>query len=352
MSGAISSVSAASMINPAWHPSAEQEARLNHQLDGVEHALNGVVKDSTKSSNIPAHETRVQQQAREAAEAKITRQQQIVREAKEAEVTLREQQAREAREHGLPAPCVAPAAMLLPADPISATQDQTAPAVVGGVQARLLTSRTTSSDPSNTMPAAAGTVGEGTHPLRPVPQNGGELSEALTTVADINAIINDIDPTLLADPSQKGEGRLKGLPYGKMFEAAGKATGIDPAILYADSQVETGDNKNGRILVPNNVNPIQTAPGVWPTTANAATNLFTGAYVMKDYINRADGDLKCGLNAYNSGNLAREETGFADGYTGYYEGVMAALGNVEKAIKNPSIIEPGQGGNVSVESQI
>ncbi len=218
-------------------------------------------------------------------------------------------------------------------------------------QTRLMSSNTDAQQPVGTFPAA-GTVGEGTHPLRPVPQNGGERSETPTTVDDINAVINDIDPTLLTDPSQKGEGRLKGLPYGKMFEAAGAATGIDPALLYADAQVETGDNKFGRILVPNNINPIQTAPGVWPTTANAATNLFTGAYVMKEYINRADGDLERGLIAYNTGSLQPGERGFADGYPGYYEGVMAAYGRVEQAIKDPSIIEPGQGGNVSTESQI
>lgn len=195
-------------------------------------------------------------------------------------------------------------------------------------------------------------LGEGTHPLHMVPKNGGELSQAPTTVADINAVIKEIDPTLLTDPSQKGEGKLKGLPYGKMFEAAGAATGIDPALLYADSQVETGVDKNGRVLVPNNINSIQTAPCVWPTTENAATNLFTGAYVMKDYIDKADDNLKRGLNAYHTGNLDQREKGFADGYSGYYEGVMAAHGNVEKAIKDPSIIEAGQGGNVSIASQI
>ncbi len=199
---------------------------------------------------------------------------------------------------------------------------------------------------------AGGILGPGTHPLRPVSQNGGEHKEKPTTVADINAIIKKIDPSLLTKPSQVGQGALKGLPYGKMFEAAGKAAGIDPALLYADVQVETGDNKNGRVLVPNNINPIQTAPGVWPTTANAATNLFTGAYVMRDYIDRAGGDLKRGLNAYNTGDLSPGQKGFADGYAGYYEGVMAARANVAKAIADPSIIQPGQGDHVSVASQI
>ena len=380
MNGTTTSFSASTAATSAWHPSAREEARLNLQLTGVEQALDNVVRGSGRAGDNSAHETRDQQQAREAADAKVTCQKQLAREAKELEATLQAQKEREAREHGL-APPGAPtgATATGTATPLDGgsgiSQDSLAAANVSGIQAGLLSSRSSRSSGSSGMsgmsgisassalwPAAsadatsalpaAGADGEGTHPLRPVPQNGGERSEAPTTVADINAIINDIDPTLLTDPSQKGEGQLKGLPYGKMFEAAGKATGINPAILYADSQVETGDNKNGRILVPNNINPIQTAPGVWPTTKNAATNLFTGAYVMKDYINRADGDLKRGLNAYNTGNLAPEETGFADGYAGYYEGVMAALGNVEKAIKDSSIIEPGQGGNVSVASQI
>ena len=355
MSGAITAVSASATRIAHLHLTAQQEARLDHHLDGVEHALDAVVKDSGKPSKRPVHETRAQQQACEVAEHESTRQEQQIREAREHEVALRAQQEREAREHGLPPlqpPTGAPAAGSASQVPAKRrVHAKAAPPKVAKTHARTF-SATPTSKPPVTGGHAAVQVNEGTHPLEPVPLNGGERGEAPTTLADINAIINDLDPTLLTDPSQKGQGRLKGLPYGKMFEAAGVATGIDAAILYADSQVETGDNKHGRILEPNNINPIQTAPGVWATTDNAATNLLTGAYVMKDYINRAGGDLKRGLNAYNTGNLAPGETGFADGYAGYYEGVMAAYGNVEKAIRDPSIIEPGQGGNVSVGSQI
>jgi hypothetical protein len=362
MSATISPVLPSTAAGQPQSSSPDQNARLNRYLDRVEHALDGLVRSSNKTSvKIPAHETREQQQVREGAQAKITRKNQLVREAKEAEVTLRNQKEREAKEHGLPSPGGAANKSFASAATLSSTNLDASkggarpvgitPQFNRGSQARLFSANIDRTEPSSGA-KVSGPIGAGTHLLRPVPKNGGELSEAPTTVADINAIIKDIDSSLLTDPSQKGEGKLKGLPYGKMFEAAGKATGIDPAILYADSQVETGDNKNGRILVPNNINPIQTAPGVWPTTENAATNLFTGAYVMKDYINRADGDLKRGLNAYNTGNLAPSETGFADGYDGYYEGVMAAHANVQKAIKDPSIIEPGQGGNVSVASQI
>ena len=358
MIGAISSVLPSTTADQRLAPPPDQDARLNHDLDRVTHALDGLISSSSKSSSakIPAQETREQQQAREGTEAKITRASQLIREAGEAKDTLRSQKEREAREHGMQSsggPANTSSAAVAP--PLSTVSDASvpgkAPAAVGGAQFRMLSAHADRREPNSSV-SDSSVVGPGTHPLRPVPKNGGALGETPTSVTDINTIIKDIDPTLLTDPSQKGEGKLKGLPYGKMFEAAGKATGIEPALLYADSLVETGDNKNGRILVPNNINPIQTAPGVWPTTGNAATNLFTGAYVMKDYINRAGGDLKRGLNAYNTGNLAPSETGFADGYAGYYEGVMAAHSNVEKAIKDPSIIQPGQGGNVSVASQI
>lgn len=308
---------------------------------------------------IPANETPAAQQKREALGHELARAEQQKREAEGHQKARQEQLEREGRgaqEHGTSPSGThddpyagASSARRVPVAEISAMSADTAN--VERMDVKLASAKLGYSNVSGGLDTE-GMVTKGTHPLRPVPQNGGELSEKPTTLGDINAIIKDIDPSLLTDPAQKGDGKLKDLPYGKMFEAAGKATGIDPVLLYADAQVETGDNLHSRVLVPNNINPIQTAPGVWPTTANAATNLFMGAFVMKDYINRADGDLKRGLNAYNTGNLDPSEKGFAHGYAGYYEGVMSAYANVQKAIKDPSIIEPGQGGNVSIESQI
>ncbi|MES2832764.1 MAG: hypothetical protein V4695_12320 [Pseudomonadota bacterium] len=379
----MSSISPVSSAQSAISHGVEAQKPADHSkaIDGLK-AMIGQLKEQLgvgnkkegangqQSEAIPANETREAQQIREAKGHELARNEQEKREAEGHKKARQEQQEREAKEHGEPAPGASDSAAA--ADSSSqhrSSQSDALPEAGGkadplsgsskfeGSVAKLASAQTPSSvDPgySNVSGGAntKGMVTKGTHELRPVPQNGGELSEAPTTLADINAVIKDIDPSLLTDPSQKGEGKLKDLPYGKMFEAAGKATGIDPVLLYADAQVETGDNLHSRVLVPNNINPIQTAPGVWPTTANAATNLFTGAFVMKDYINRADGDLKRGLNAYNTGNLDPSEKGFAHGYAGYYEGVMSAYANVQKAIKDPSIIEPGQGGNVSIESQI
>ena len=61
-----------------------------------------------------------------------------------------------------------------------------------------------------------------------------------------------------------------------MFEDAGKATGIDPTLLYGDAQVESGDNVDGKVEAPINPNPIQTAPGVWATSGNEAEKLVHG----------------------------------------------------------------------------
>ena len=201
---------------------------------------------------------------------------------------------------------------------------------------------TSTGSPGATVP---GEVGTGTNPLTPVPLNGGANKQTPTSLSQIDGIIKSIDPSLLTDPSQVGTGALKGLPYGKLFEAAGKATGINPTLLYADAQVESGDNANGKVEAPNNINPIQTAPGVWATSSNEAENLFMGAYVMKSYIDQAGGNLKTGLDAYNTGDLNPSDQGYAAGFSSYYAGVMSAQQHVLQAVDDPSLVQPGQGAN-------
>lgn len=304
-------------------------------------AFNDVIKGSAASGDSAQNagvqgETHDQQQARENARH---------------EQDFRDQQEREAQEHG-----VAPSGTQVAGDPgiLPPLPDNpgsnngptdTPPPAVGGVDQTNPPVQPTVAEqaPGSTSGAPGSTSGlatNGAYPFRPVELNGGANSEPPTTTDQIDGIINGIDRSLLSDPSQAGVGALNGLPYGKLFEASGKASGIDPALLYGDAQVESGDNPNHHVLAPTNFNPIQTNPGVWATSDNPATNVFMGAYVINRYINESGGNVQAGLNKYNTGDPNPSNQGFADGFGSYYDGVNSAYQNVQAAVLDPSKFGP------------
>uniref|UniRef100_A0A831X206 Peptidase M23 n=1 Tax=Thermorudis peleae TaxID=1382356 RepID=A0A831X206_9BACT len=113
-------------------------------------------------------------------------------------------------------------------------------------------------------------------------------------------------------------GTVSQLPYGSLIVAAGQRYGIDPALIAAIIQAESGFN-------PHAVSPAgakglmqlmdATAAGLGVSDPfDPAQNVDGGARYLRDMLARFGGDLRLALAAYNAGPLAVEQAGGVPDY--------------------------------------
>jgi len=113
-------------------------------------------------------------------------------------------------------------------------------------------------------------------------------------------------------------GTVSQLPYGSLIVAAGQRYGIDPALIAAVIQVESGFD-------PRAVSPAgakgwmqlmdATAAGLGVSDPfDPAQNVDGGARYLRDMLARFGGDLRLALAAYNAGPLAVEQAGGVPDY--------------------------------------
>lgn len=114
------------------------------------------------------------------------------------------------------------------------------------------------------------------------------------------------------------------LPY---FEEAEQETGVPKQLLEAVAEVESGFDTNTSMGVMALMPATQQEYGV--TNVNdARQNILAGAKVLRDHLDRYNGDVKLALSAYNAGSGAVEEAGGVPSYTQNY--VNKVLSVVEK----------------------
>ena len=113
-------------------------------------------------------------------------------------------------------------------------------------------------------------------------------------------------------------GTVSQLPYGSLIVAAGQRYGIDPALIAAVIQVESGFDP--RAVSPAGAKGLMqlmdaTAAGLGVSDPfDPAQNVDGGARYLRDMLARFGGDLRLALAAYNAGPLAVEQAGGVPDY--------------------------------------
>ena len=114
------------------------------------------------------------------------------------------------------------------------------------------------------------------------------------------------------------QGTVSQLPYGSLIVAAGQRYGIDPALIAAVIQVESGFDP--RAVSPAGAKGLMqlmdaTAAGLGVSDPfDPAQNVDGGARYLRDMLARFGGDLRLALAAYNAGPLAVERAGGVPDY--------------------------------------
>jgi hypothetical protein len=111
-------------------------------------------------------------------------------------------------------------------------------------------------------------------------------------------------------------GPLKGLPYGAEIASAALAYGLDPMMLYGQAIVESEGPGSGLTINPNVAGGIFQGGGApagvpappLPNTGNAVLDqALQAAQQDSELIKAAGGNVKMGIDAYNSGNFQQEK---------------------------------------------
>lgn len=127
-------------------------------------------------------------------------------------------------------------------------------------------------------------------------------------------------PLLSARPVgvQEAGAGVAHLPYGTLMVAAGQRYGIDPALIAAVVQVESGFDP--RAVSPAGAKGLMqlmeaTAAMLGVRDAfDPAQNIDAGARYLRDMLQRFDGDVRLALAAYNAGPAAVERAGGMPAY--------------------------------------